>query len=486
MPHSVSYPEVQLFIDGQWRGGSDHGGAPASENVINPATEEVLGTLAHASRADLDAALAAAEKGFAVWRHTPAHERYKIMRKAAELLRERAEAIATLMTMEQGKPLPEARMETLASADIIDWFAEEGRRQYGRLIPARAAGVQQVVHREPVGVVAAFTPWNFPINQAVRKIAGALAAGCSIIIKAPEEAPGSVIELVRCFHDAGVPKGVLNLVFGIPAEVSDYLIRSPIIRKVSFTGSTAVGRQLGALAAEHLKLTTMELGGHAPFIVCADADLDAAAALACGLKFRNAGQVCASPSRFYVHDAVFEAFSRRFAELAGQLKVGDGFDPASQMGPLANARRLAAIEELVADATGQGATLLTGGQRIGDKGNFFAPTVLADTPAQARLLCEEPFGPVAPLLRFDDLNSVIRQANSLDYGLAAFAFTASLKTATELGNRLQSGMVSINHFGLALPETPFGGIKASGHGSEGGSEGLEAYLTTKFISQIGC
>lgn len=476
------YTDLKFYIGGEWTTGD----AGRTSPVINPATGEEIGQLPLASRKDLDAALDAAKNGFETWSITSAYDRSAILRRAAALVRDRHENMARCMTLDQGKPITESTLEARSAADHIEWYAEEGRRAYGRIVPSRNPAVRQLVVREPVGPVAAFTPWNFPINQAVRKIAGALAAGCSIIIKAPEEAPGSVIELVRCFHDAGVPKGVLNLVFGVPAEVSDYLVRSPIIRKVSFTGSTAVGRKLGALAAEHLKLTTMELGGHAPFIVCEDADLDAAATLACGLKFRNAGQVCASPSRFYVHDAVFERFSRKFAELASQLKVGDGFDPSTQMGPLANARRLTAIQELVVDASDLGAEVVTGGKRIGQKGNFFEPTVLADIPAEARLLCEEPFGPVAPLMRFDDLDTVIRQANSLEYGLAAFAFTASLKTATELGNRLQSGMVSINHFGLALPETPFGGIKASGHGSEGGTEGLDAYLTTKFISQVGC
>lgn len=476
------YTDLLFYIDGEWTQGE----ADRTSAVLNPATGEEIGRLPLASRQDLDRALAAAQAGFESWSITSAYERSAILRRAAALVRERHEHMARCMTLDQGKPLGESTLEAKSAADHIEWYAEEGRRAYGRIVPSRNPAVRQLVVREPVGPVAAFTPWNFPINQAVRKIAGALAAGCSLIIKAPEEAPGSVIELVRCFHDAGVPKGVLNLVFGIPGEVSDYLIRSPIIRKVSFTGSTAVGRKLGALAAEHLKLTTMELGGHAPFIVCADADIEAAATLACTLKFRNAGQVCASPSRFYIHDTVFEAFSRRFAELAGQLRVGDGFDAASQMGPLANARRVAAIEELVGDAVALGAKVLNGGKRLGEKGNFYAPTVLVDAPAEARLLCEEPFGPVAPLLRFTDLDQVIRDANRLDYGLAAFAFTASLKTATELGNRLQSGMVSINHFGLALPETPFGGIKASGYGSEGGSEGLDAYLTTKFISQVGC
>ncbi|PYY72329.1 NAD-dependent succinate-semialdehyde dehydrogenase [Pseudomonas jessenii] len=475
------YTDLLFYIDGQWTAGSSGNTAA----VLNPSTGETLGQLPLASSEDLDTALAAAASGFETWSATSAFDRSGILRRVAALVRDRHALMAECMTLDQGKPLAESTMEAKSAADHIEWYAEEGRRAYGRIVPSRNAAVRQLVVREPVGPVAAFTPWNFPINQAVRKIAGALAAGCSIIIKGPEEAPGAVIELVRCFHDAGVPKGVLNLVFGKPAHVSDYLIRSPVIRKVSFTGSTAVGRQLGALAATHLKLTTMELGGHAPFIVCADADVEAAAALACALKFRNTGQVCASPSRFYVHDDVFDLFSQRFAELAMQLKVGDGFDPSSQMGPLANARRLMMVQELIADARDLGATVLIGGNRIGGTGHFFEPTLLADLPEQARLLNEEPFGPVAPLLRFNDLDSVIAQANSLEYGLAAFAFTRSLKTATELGNRLQAGMVSINHFGLALPETPFGGIKASGHGSEGGTEGLDAYLTTKFISQAG-
>lgn len=475
------YTDLALYIDGQWTLGS----GTEHFTVLNPATGETVGELPLASAVDLDLALAAADRGFKVWAGTSAYERSKILRKTAELVRERVELMARCMTLDQGKPLTEATMESASAADHIEWYAEEGRRAYGRVVPARQPAVRQLVVREPVGPVAAFTPWNFPINQSVRKIAGALAAGCSIIIKAPEEAPGSVIELVRCFHDAGLPPGVLNLVFGVPAQVSEHLIKSPIIRKISFTGSTPVGRQLGALAASHLKLTTMELGGHAPFIVCADADVQAAAALAAGLKFRNAGQVCASPSRFFIHRDVYDAFAQRFVELSKAIKVGAGVEAGSQMGPLANARRLQAVSELVEDAQAKGAKVLTGGSRIGSIGNFFEPTVLGDVPADARLLSEEPFGPVAPLLRFDSLDEVIERANTLEYGLAAFAFTASLKTATELSNRLHSGMISINHFGLALPETPFGGMRDSGHGSEGGTEGLEAYLVTKFISQVG-
>jgi succinate-semialdehyde dehydrogenase/glutarate-semialdehyde dehydrogenase len=475
------YTDLALYIDGQWT----HGSGGTTFTVLNPATNEPVGELPLASTEDLDRAVAAAERGFALWSVTSAYERSKILRKAAALVRERVDVMARCMTLDQGKPLGEATMESASAADHIEWYAEEGRRAYGRVVPARNPAVRQLVVREPVGPVAAFTPWNFPINQSVRKIAGALAAGCSIVIKAPEEAPGSVIELVRCFHDAGVPAGVLNLVFGIPAQVSEHLIKSPVIRKISFTGSTAVGRQLGALAASHLKLTTMELGGHAPFIVCADADIESAVTLAIGLKFRNAGQVCASPSRFFVHGDVYEAFAKRFVELSQAIQVGDGFTDGTQMGPLANIRRLEAVQELVADAQGKGAKVLTGGARIGSSGNFFQPTVLTEVPEDARLLIEEPFGPVAPLLKFDSLDEVIERANSLEYGLAAFAFTASLKSATELSNRLNSGMISINHFGLALPETPFGGVRDSGHGSEGGTEGLEAYLVTKFISQVG-
>jgi succinate-semialdehyde dehydrogenase/glutarate-semialdehyde dehydrogenase len=474
------YTDLSLYIDGQWCEGTGEG----SFTVLDPATGAAVGELKLAGKADLDRALSAAQRGFASWSVTSAYDRSRILRQAAALCRERVARMAACMTRDQGKPLAESTAEATAAADHIEWYAEEGRRAYGRVIPARNPAVRQWVVREPVGPVAAFTPWNFPINQAVRKIAGALAAGCSIVLKGPEEAPGSVIELVRCFHDAGVPAGVLNLVFGEPAQVSDYLIRSPIIRKISFTGSTAVGRQLAALAASELKLATLELGGHAPFIVCADADVQAAANLAVLLKYRNAGQVCAAPSRFFVHADVYEAFALAFAQQSQALKVGAGTQEGVQMGPLANARRLQAMLELVDDAKARGARVLTGGERLGETGNFYAPTVLADVPKDARLLSEEPFGPVAPLLRFTTLEEAIEGANALEYGLAAFAFTASVKTATELGNRLRVGMVSINHFGLALPETPFGGVGASGHGSEGGSEGLEAYLTTKFISQI--
>ena len=475
------YPEVQLYIDGAFTAGA----SGKSEDVLNPATGQPVGKVAHADTADLDRALVAAKKGFAAWSQVSAYDRYKTMRKAADIIRGRADEIGRIMTLEQGKPFIEAKGETALAGDIIDWMAEEGRRTYGRVIPARMPGVYQLVIKEPVGPVAAFTPWNFPINQAVRKISAAIATGCSIIIKGPEETPASCMELVRCYHEAGVPAGVINLVFGVPAVVSEYLIPHPTIRKVTFTGSVQVGKQLAALAGQHMKRVTMELGGHSPAIVFEDADVATAAKILCTNKYRNAGQVCVSPTRFLVHEKIYDEFVDRFVSQAKGLKVGDGMDKETRMGPLANARRLDAIEGFVADAVGKGAKLETGGKRIGNEGFFFEPTVLTDVPKEARIMNEEPFGPVAPIARFSDFDEVMSEANRLEFGLAAYAYTKSAKTAERLAAGIESGMVSINHHGLALPEVPFGGIKDSGYGSEGGSEALEAYLNTKFVTQAG-
>jgi succinate-semialdehyde dehydrogenase / glutarate-semialdehyde dehydrogenase len=472
------YPEISLHIDGAWVKGA----MGKAEPVLNPATGEAVGSVPHADRSDLDRALAAAEKGFHAWRKVSAHDRYKLMRKAADNVRAKADAVAETMVLEQGKPLLEARLETLAGADIIDWFGEEARRAYGRIVPARSPGVQQLVVKEPVGPVAAFTPWNFPINQAVRKISGAVAAGCSIIIKGPENTPGSVMGLVRAFVDAGLPAGVVNLVFGVPAEISEYLIPHPVIRKISFTGSTAVGKHLAALAGRHMKRVTMELGGHAPAIVFEDADLDGAVKLLAANKYRNAGQVCISPTRFLVQESVYRPFVEKFIAASKAMKVGDGLDKETRMGPLAHARRVEAMDAFVADAESKGAKIETGGKRIGNKGFFFEPTVMTEVPEGARIMNEEPFGPLAPILPFGSYDDVVKEANRLPYGLAAYAYTRSAKTAARLGESIESGMVSINHHGLALPETPFGGVKDSGYGSEGGSEAIEAYLNTKFIT----
>ncbi|WPB58093.1 NAD-dependent succinate-semialdehyde dehydrogenase [Xylophilus sp. GOD-11R] len=476
------YNDVSLFIDGQWTASSNGQTLP----IHNPANGAVIAQLAHATRADLDRALDAADRGFKTWKKVGAYERSQLLRRAAALIRERAETIAPLMTQEQGKPLAEALMETRAAADIMEWFAEEARRSYGRIIPARAEGVTQMALKEPVGPVAAFTPWNFPINQAVRKVSAALAAGCSVILKGPEETPASCAELVRCYADAGLPAGVLNLVYGIPAEISAYLIPHPVIRKITFTGSTPVGKQLASLAGLHMKRITMELGGHAPVMVFDDADVAGAAKMLAGSKFRNAGQVCVSPTRFLVQEGVYESFLAAFSEaVKGAVKVGDGLTAGTTMGPLANPRRVDAMTSLVANARSAGARVVTGGERIGDKGNFFAPTILADVPLSADVMNNEPFGPMAALVPFKTLEEGLAEANRLPFGLAAYAFTRSLKTATAVGNGIESGMVSINHFGLALPELPFGGIKDSGYGSEGGSEAIESYLNTKLVTQVG-
>nr|WP_294546403.1 NAD-dependent succinate-semialdehyde dehydrogenase [uncultured Rhodopila sp.] len=475
------YPDVSLYIDGTWTAAA----AGRSIDVVNPATGDKIGTVAHADRTDLDRALEAAAKGFRTWRKVAAFERSKLMRRAADILRGRADEIARVLTQEQGKPLPEAKGEVLAAADVIDWFAEEARRAYGRVIPARADGIYQLVIKEPVGPVAAFTPWNFPINQVVRKLSGAVAAGCSIIVKAPEETPASPAELVRAFADAGIPAGVVNLVYGVPAEISEYLIPHPVIRKISFTGSTVIGKQLAALAGAHMKRVTMELGGHAPAIVFDDADIAAASKLLAGAKYRNAGQVCVSPTRMLVQESVYEQFVEGFVAHAKAVKVGDGLESGTTMGPLANARRITAMETFIGDAQQKGATIRTGGSRIGNKGNFFEPTVLTDVSLEARVMNEEPFGPLALIAPFRGFDDVVAEANRLPFGLASYAYTRSAKTAAAISAAVEAGMMSINHQGLALPETPFGGVKDSGYGSEGGLEAIEGYLITKFITQAG-
>ncbi|MGD0295633.1 MAG: NAD-dependent succinate-semialdehyde dehydrogenase [Bryobacteraceae bacterium] len=472
---------TQLFINGAWTDSLSGETLP----VLNPATGAAIGTVSNARRSDLDLALDAAQKGFHAWRKISAFERSKIMRKAADLIRSRIDTIIRTLTTEQGKPLAEAKAETLTAADVIDWFAEEARRTYGRVIPARAQGVYQLVVKEPVGPVAAFSPWNFPINQAVRKISIALAAGCSIILKGPEETPASCAELVRAFSDAGVVPGTINLVFGVPSDISEYLIPHPVIRKISFTGSTAVGKRLAALAGLHMKRTTMELGGHAPVIIFDDADLDVATKVMAATKYRNAGQVCISPTRFLIQKKVYDSFVDKFISASNKVKVGDGLEAGTTMGPLAHDRRLQAIEGFVSDAVDQGAEIQTGGDRIGDKGYFFAPTILTNASQKSRVMNDEPFGPVSVMIPFAEFDEAVAEANRLPYGLAAYAWTKSAKTANLIGSAVESGMISINNVGLALPEVPFGGVKDSGYGSEGGSEALDAYMNSKFISQAG-
>ena len=473
----VEYPELALYIDGAWTQG--FGGR--TEPVIEPATGRVLGHVPLAETEDLDRALQAAERGFREWRDTPIEARAAIMRRAAGLIRARAEQIGRVMTAEEGKPLTESVGEANRAAFLLEYNVEEAKRAHGRIIPT-GPGETLSVLREPVGPVAALVPWNFPAGGPMRKISAALAAGCSIIIKPSEETPATSVLMVRCFEEAGLPAGVLNLVFGVPAEVSAHLIASPVVRYVAFTGSVPVGKHLAQLAGAAMKPTTMELGGHAPVIVCEDVDPVAAAKACARGKYANSGQVCTSPSRFYVHESRYDAFVEAFVEASKAVRVGNGLEPGVTMGPMANARRRDGVHELVRDAAERGARVLTGGVVPGGPGLFYPPTVLVEVPADARLLAEEPFGPVAPILRFTDLDEVIERANALPYGLAAYGFTHRAETADRLVRGLEAGILSINHTGGSVPQAPSGGFKESGHGREGGAEGVEEYLVTKRVS----
>ena len=474
------YQQLSLYINGTFISGEGR----KMQNVINPATQEVLGQLPHASEADLDMALQSAEKAFVTWKKSSPMDRSAILRKVAQLTRDRANDIARNMTLDMGKPLSESLGEVVSCADHADWHAEECRRIYGRVILPRHPDVRQLVLREPIGVCVAFTPWNFPYNQAIRKICAAIGAGCTIILKGPEDAPSAVMAIAQMFHDAGLPPGVLNIVWGAPDKVSDYLIRSPISRKVSFTGSVPVGKQLAALAGAHMKRVTMELGGHSPVLVFDDADVERAATMLAKFKVRNAGQVCVSPTRFYVQSKAYDKFLAKFVDVLKNIKVGNGLEEGVEMGPLAHERRVPAISKFVEDARQRGADVVLGGDPIGGKGFFFPPTVITGLKDDSMLMTQEPFGPVAPVVPFTDVDEVIRRANSLPFGLSSYVFTNSLQTATKVSNALEAGMVNINHFGSALPETPFGGIKDSGIGSEGGLETFDGYLVTKFVTHI--
>ncbi len=474
------YEKLALYIDGEFLEGDGR----KTQDIINPSTLEVLGKLPLASTADLDRALAAAQRAFESWRHSSPMTRSEILRRVGQLSREQAQEIGRNMTLDQGKPLAESVGEIIGCADHTDWHAEECRRIYGRVIPPRSPEVRQFVLREPIGVCAAFTPWNFPYNQAIRKICAAIGAGCTIILKGPEDSPSAVMAIARLFHDAGLPPGVLNIVWGVPSEVSDYLIRSPIVRKVSFTGSVPVGKHLAALAGAHMKRVTMELGGHSPVLVFDDADIDRAAKMLARFKIRNAGQVCVSPTRFYVQEKAYDRFLASFVDTLKGIKVGDGLEEGTEMGPLAHERRVPTMQSFVDDAVAQGGKVALGGSALDRKGFFYAPTVVTDLPEQSKLMTEEPFGPIAPVVRFRDTEEVLKRANSLPFGLSSYVFTNSLQTATRVSNGLEAGMVNINHFGSALPETPFGGIKDSGIGSEGGLETFDGYLVTKFVTHV--
>lgn len=468
------YPDLKLYIGGAWRK------TERDIPVINPATEQELGRLPCASQDDLDDALEAAENGFRIWSGTPPRERADVILRAASLIRERQEEIANAITLEHGKPLNQARLEVIRGAEFFEWDAGEAMRTYGRVIPA-APGHKFSVHHQPIGVVAAFSPWNFPMSQPARKIAGALASGCSIILKAAEETPAGALHIARAFEDAGLPPGVLNLIFGDPAQISNYLIPQDPIRLVAFTGSTAIGRQLTTLASEHMTPVLMELGGHAPVIVCEDTDVKAAAISGATRKMRNAGQVCTSPTRFFVHERIFDDFTTAFVARAAKTIVGNGLDEGVEMGPLANDRRVPVLTELVEDAHAKGGSVATGGGRHGDKGYFFQPTVLVDVPDNARIMQEEPFGPIAVINPVASLDDAIQAANSVPYGLAGYAFTNRADYIDRMIDAVQVGNLSVNTLEASMPETPFGGVKSSGYGREGGAEGLDNYMTIKHV-----
>ena len=472
------YPKLGMHIDGEWI----HAGDRRVHQVIDPATGAILGDLPLADAADLDRALDAAKRAYPLWRATTPLERGAVLRKAAQLLRERIDVIARNATREEGKTFAETRIEVMGSANLFDFYAEEARRVYGRVL-VRPAGQRSLVMHEPVGPVAAFAPWNFPINNPARKLGAPIAAGCSVIMKPAEESPASAIAVVQALLDAGLPQGVCQLVFGVPDEVSRHLLASPIIRKLSFTGSTAVGKHLLKLAADTCKRTTMELGGHAPVIIFDDCDLEKTVETLAAGKVRNAGQVCVSPTRFYVQEGIHDRFVEAFAARIGRTQVGNGLDAASAMGPMANPRRPAAMEQFIADALAKGARLRTGGEAIEGNGFFWRPTVLSEVPVEARIMNEEPFGPVVVTAPFRTFDEVVEQANRLPYGLAAFAFTENARRANLIGDAIEAGMVGINTVLLAAPDAPFGGVKESGHGSEDGPEGLAACLVTKTIHQ---
>ncbi|MEE9590578.1 MAG: NAD-dependent succinate-semialdehyde dehydrogenase [Hyphomicrobiaceae bacterium] len=478
--HAEGYETLEVLINGRWRPGSSR----HSEPVMNPATGEVLGHVPHVTGDDLDEALDASAQGFRAWGARSALDRQSVLQAAAALMTERRDAIAKVLTLEMGKPLAEAGGEVDFAIATTRWYGEEGRRAYGRLIPSRTPNTRHSVLKEPVGPAVAFVAWNFPATNVIRKVAGALAAGCSIIIKPSEETPGTCVAIARCFQDAGLPDGALNVVCGVPDTISRHLLASPIPKKVSFTGGVAVGKHLTRLAADTMKRCTMELGGHAPVIVAADCDLPSAVAACLAAKFRNAGQVCTSPTRFLVAKEIYTEFTNAFAEQASSLRVGNGLDETTQMGPLIAGRRIDWMEQLVEDAEANGARLITGGHRIDDVGSFFEPTVLCDITPDALAMTEEPFGPLALMVPVDTLDAALEEANRLPVGLAAYAFTTSQATALRIQSDLNAGVVGINQTAVSLPEAPFGGVNETGWGSEGGIEGLETFLRTKFVNEL--
>jgi succinate-semialdehyde dehydrogenase/glutarate-semialdehyde dehydrogenase len=474
----MTYPQLCMIIDGE----RVSGGGRRTFTVRNPATGDALGEQPLADPADLDRALETAARGFRIWRDSTPQQRAAVLQGAARLMLERQEDLARVATMEEGKTIGEARMEVLMNVGLFNFYAGETFRIYGRTL-VRPTGTRSIVTKEPVGPVAAFSPWNFPIGNPGRKLGAPIAAGCSVILKSAEETPASAIGVLQCLLDAGLPKEVAQAVFGVPDEVSRHLLGSPIIRKLSFTGSTVIGKHLMKLAADDMKRTTMELGGHGPVLVFDDMDVDQVLDVVVTQKYRNAGQVCVSPTRFIVQENIFERFRDGFAERAGKVVAGDGLDPASQMGPMANPRRPDAMERMIADARARGGKLHVGGERIGNRGYFFAPSMLSEVPLDAEIMNEEPFGPVAIVNPFGGEEAMIAEANRLPYGLAAYAWTADAKRQRRIAREVETGMIGINTPMIGGADAPFGGVKWSGHGAEDGPEGIEACLVTKAVHE---
>ncbi|MCW2338366.1 succinate-semialdehyde dehydrogenase/glutarate-semialdehyde dehydrogenase [Sphingobium sp. B2D3A] len=474
----TNYPALHMIIEGEAVTGGDR----RTQTIVNPATGETLGELPLATTADLDRALETAQRGFNRWRNSTAQERAAVLSGAARLLMERQETLARIATMEQGKTLPESRIEVMMVAGLFNFYAGEVSRLYGRAL-VRPAGMRSTVTYEPVGPVAAFSPWNFPLGNPGRKLGAPIAAGCSVIMKSAEETPASALGVLQCLLDAGLPKDVAQAVFGVPDEVSRHLLASPIIRKLSFTGSTVIGKHLAKLAAEDLKRTTMELGGHGPVLVFDDVDVDRVLDVMVGHKYRNAGQVCVSPTRFIVQENVYERFRDGFASRAKALKVGNGLEDGIQMGPMANERRPDAMERLIGGAVSSGAKLNAGGERIGNQGFFYAPSVLSEIPLDAEIMNEEPFGPVALINPFGKVDDMIAEANRLPYGLAAYSWTDDVKLQRRVAREVETGMLGVNSVAIGGADSPFGGVKWSGHGHEDGPEGLHACLVTKVVHE---
>lgn len=480
----IDFRSMGNMIYSQFIGGEFiEGNAATVATVLNPATGQALGHYPHATQADVEEAIACASEAYRTWRKTSVLERSSLLRRTASLMRERSDAIARQITLELGKPIGEAQKEVVTAAEMFEWASEEARRMYGRTIPARNEGITQTVMWEPVGPVAAFAGWNAPAITPSRKISGALAAGCTIVIKPSEETAGVALLIARVLQDAGIPDGVVNMVFGDPSEIADLLCASPQIAMVTFTGATSIGKIIGAKAAQSLKRATLELGGHAPVIVCDDIDVDRVVRMAVATKYRNAGQVCTSPTRFLVQAPIFQQFQEKFISAAEAMKVGDPFDANTQMGPLKNLRRLESIERLVQDARNRDLTIATGGERLRGEGYFYKPTVIVKPSINSEANSMEPFGPIALISSFDKLDDAIAEANRLPFGLAAYAHTNNLQSAYRLTHEIDSGVVCINEWQASLPETPFGGHKDSGLGSEGGMEGLQEFLRVKCVRQ---